>query len=277
MRRFLIFVLALLTSTALSASLAACRQVPQGGSPSLRVTPSSSPTPTATNTPKPTTTPTPTATATLTEVPLPLYWQCGPNIRSISEMGGQVEEEVRDLPTGLSIEREFTDFTYLKAVTALACLTKLNDVPDPFFPGVAFRGKVVFFDLDGQAHEYSIMMGALDNSGDEKVGSIGIPTLDGRGVEFRNRPIKENLAILEEFYNSSDVTVSRQIEIDFATKDSGAPWILGKYINQNRELMLQLIEALKTGRGFPENVSEDFFLWITQLSFMSDFRPSAYP
>jgi hypothetical protein len=64
MRRFLIFVLALLASTELSASLAACA-IPQGGSPSLRVYPSSSPTPT--NTPKPTKTPTPIATLTPTE------------------------------------------------------------------------------------------------------------------------------------------------------------------------------------------------------------------
>ncbi|MBU2610520.1 MAG: hypothetical protein KJ606_06180 [Chloroflexi bacterium] len=77
MRRFMIYILALLTSTALSASLAACRQVPEGGSPSLRVSPSSSPTPALseaegpTNTPKPTETPTPTTTATPTEVPLP--------------------------------------------------------------------------------------------------------------------------------------------------------------------------------------------------------------
>ncbi|MFH1908440.1 MAG: hypothetical protein ABIL11_13835 [Chloroflexota bacterium] len=72
MRRFLIFVLALLTSTALSASLAACRQVPEGGSPSLRVSPSSSPIPAlseaegSTNTPKPTETPIPTPTLTPT-------------------------------------------------------------------------------------------------------------------------------------------------------------------------------------------------------------------
>ena len=68
MRRFLIFVLVLLASTAFSASLAACRQVPaqypkgEGGSPSLWASPSSSPTPT----PTPTETPTPTATATPT-------------------------------------------------------------------------------------------------------------------------------------------------------------------------------------------------------------------
>ena len=73
MRRFLLVALVLLASTALSASLAACRQVPEGGSPSTHVSPSSSPTPTATNTPKPTTTPTPTATATATptETPTP--------------------------------------------------------------------------------------------------------------------------------------------------------------------------------------------------------------
>ena len=70
MRRFLILVLALLASTALSASLAACA-IPEGGSPSLRVTSSFSPTPTPTNTPKPSKTPTPTATATPTEVPMP--------------------------------------------------------------------------------------------------------------------------------------------------------------------------------------------------------------
>lgn len=64
---FVLTIFALLVSTALSASLAACRQVPEGGSPSLRVTPSSSPTPT--DTPKPTETPTPTATETPTPEP----------------------------------------------------------------------------------------------------------------------------------------------------------------------------------------------------------------
>ncbi len=78
MHRFLIFVLALLASTAFSASLAACRQVPAGGSPSLRVSPSSSPTLALsevegpTNTPKPIEPPTPTATATPTETPTPV-------------------------------------------------------------------------------------------------------------------------------------------------------------------------------------------------------------
>lgn len=64
MRRLILLTLALLVSTALSASLAACRQVPEGGSPSLRVSPSSSPT--ATNTPKP-----PTASALPTNTPKP--------------------------------------------------------------------------------------------------------------------------------------------------------------------------------------------------------------
>jgi hypothetical protein len=63
-RRFLIFVLALLASTALSASLASC-------SSSLKVSPYSSPTPTPTNTPKPSEPPTLTATATPTEVAMP--------------------------------------------------------------------------------------------------------------------------------------------------------------------------------------------------------------
>jgi len=80
MRRLMIFALVLLASTVFSASLAACRQVPEGGSPSLRVSPSSSPTPidtpTLTVTPTtPTKTPTPTpiatATATPTETPTP--------------------------------------------------------------------------------------------------------------------------------------------------------------------------------------------------------------
>jgi hypothetical protein len=64
MRRFLIFVLALLTSTAFSASLASC-------SFSLKVSSSSSPTPTLTNTPEPSETPTPTLTATPTKIPMP--------------------------------------------------------------------------------------------------------------------------------------------------------------------------------------------------------------
>jgi len=72
--------------------------------------------------------------------------------------------------------------------------------------------------------------------------------------------------MLEDFYNDSDDKASRQIDIDFATEDRGAPWILGEYINPNRELLVQLIEALKTGRGFPENVPEDFFLWVSQVA-----------
>jgi hypothetical protein len=90
MRRFLIFVLALFASTAFSASLAACRQVPEGGSSSLRVTPSSSPNPTTTKTQ----TPKPPATATPTETPV----------------GPAIPQEVADkYPKGINIEYVGTD------------------------------------------------------------------------------------------------------------------------------------------------------------------------
>ena len=61
MRRLLIFVLALLASTALSASLAACRQVPEGPalSTSTRLSVNSAEGPTLTPTPTETPTPTP--------------------------------------------------------------------------------------------------------------------------------------------------------------------------------------------------------------------------
>lgn len=196
----------------------------------------------------------------------PLYWQCGPKIYpNDAEI---TEEEARVLPTGLISNGEFGTYTYLKAITARACLTKLDDVPDPLFPDAAIRAKVVFFDLDGKAHEYSIMMGAVDNSGREHGLSIG--TFVSEGIYYHGVPIKEALLILEKYLN---VNASKQVDIDFATKDGGAPWILGKYINQNRELMVQLIEALKTGRGFPEDVPEGFFLWIIQLQFMPGFVP----
>lgn len=70
---FVLTIFALLASTALSASLAACRQVPEGGSPSLRVSPSFSPTITDivfTNTHAPTETPTETPTPTATPIEL---------------------------------------------------------------------------------------------------------------------------------------------------------------------------------------------------------------
>ena len=196
----------------------------------------------------------------------PLYWQCGP--KTYPNSWGSVEEEAKILPTGLISNGEFGAYTYLKAITARACLTKLNDFPDPLFPDVAVRGKVVFFDLDGKAYEYSIMMGAVDNSGREHGLSIGTFTSEGRF--YRGMSIKEALPILEKYYNFN---ASKQVDIDFATKDGGAPWILGKYINQNRELTVQLIEALKTGRGFPEDVPEEFFLWIIQVQFMLGFVP----
>ncbi len=69
MRRFLIVPLALLVSTMLSASLAACRQVPEGGAVLAQVTvtpevtaalPPTAQPPTKTPTPTPTETPTPT-------------------------------------------------------------------------------------------------------------------------------------------------------------------------------------------------------------------------
>ncbi|MCX6806890.1 MAG: hypothetical protein NT135_02100, partial [Candidatus Berkelbacteria bacterium] len=200
-----------------------------------------------------------------------LYWQCGQNI--YLNVNGYVEKEAKVLPTGLISEKEFDGLFHnlLMMVTARACLTKLNDVPDPFFPDLAVRNKVVFFDLDGKIHEYNIMIGGADNQGLELMMGFGysVPS----GMKYRALPIKETLSILEEYYNNSDVTASRQIDIDFATQDLGAPWILGKYINQNRELIVQLIEALKTGRGFPENVPEDFFLYVSQLDFMPGFVP----
>lgn len=196
----------------------------------------------------------------------PLYWQCGSKIYSIEEEA--VEEEAKILPTGLISKREFGTYTYLKGITARACLTKLNDVSDPLFPDLAVRSKVVFFDLDGKAHEYTIMMGAVDNSGREHGLSIG--TFTPEGIFYRGMSIKEALPILEKYYN---INASKQVDIDFATEDGGAPWILGKYINQNRELTVQLIEALKTGRGFPEDVPEGFFLWIIQVQFMPGFVP----
>jgi len=192
----------------------------------------------------------------------PLYWQCGPQIYLNNTR--TVVEEARILPTGLQSQGEFTNLTYLREVSARTCLTKVNNVPDPLFPDAAIRGKVIFFDLDGKAHEYSIMMGAVDNSGREMGLDIGVVIPDG--VMYRSVPIKEALQMLEDFYNDSDDKASRQIDIDFATEDRGAPWILGEYINPNRELLVQLIEALKTGRGFPENVPEDFFLWVSQVA-----------
>jgi hypothetical protein len=115
------------------------------------------------------------------------------------------------------------------------------------------------------------MTGGTDNNGKKRPLGIGHTIING--VEFTNIQNEEVLPLLEKYYNNTDATASREIYIDFITQDLGAPWSLGKYINQNRELIVQLIEALRTGRGFPENVPEDFFLYVSQIQFMSGFVP----
>jgi hypothetical protein len=49
------------------------------------------------------------------------------------------------------------------------------------------------------------------------------------------------------------------------------PWS-SKYLVENRQLTLQLIDALISGNNFPENVPDTFFLNVWEIGFLNSFE-----
>ena len=186
-------------------------------------------TPTVTNTPEPTATPTPE------EVEKPPYSECGdPSLVSHWGTGHEViGADGAPIPTGLVGDKD--TIGRLVTTTARACLTEIEGFTDPIFPDDAIRAKVVFYDTDGNSHEYTIMLGALkDDGGQKKVGLCN-------GGSCRVSSVSETLEALENFV--ADPNVSKQVDVQFVTYDNGAPWSLTPTINQYADFLIQLNEA----------------------------------
>ncbi len=195
----------------------------------------------------------------------PLYWQCGrgvlPNSRFDSFNPPVLpNDEVLKLPTGLRSEEKTVigGTNEVRGYKVRACLTEIDSSPGQIY----INGKVVFFDLDGKSHEYPVRMGSI--FGDEFVIAFG------RKLTFKLTHFEEGLKVLKLFWYDSSFIASRQVDLDIGTQDYGNPIFEGDLVNTNRETTLQIIEAMRNGRGFPEEVPEDFFLWAFLVYFVSE-------
>lgn len=127
-----------------------------------------------------------------------------------------------------------------------------------------YENEVVFYDNDGNPHIYRVILGgrslptheSRDNMifADFGTGTAGFMTYD----EFEK-------TAQEAFSN----TENRWIRLEFyQTDNDGELSDFYSRIYENSEIYSELVNAIKTGEDFPDDVPDDFFIWalVAQIS-----------
>lgn len=230
-------------------------------SPTIRPTRTPTQKPTPTQTPTITITPTNTATQTLTSTPeLPTYSECGAVLYELL-----TEKDIYGQNRPTKLQKEPFSNGPLTIVEVSACfVSDEGKKSDPQDIEEGYENKVVFYDIYGQPHIYRIILGGRSlprhASRDEMIfadfGDLhpGFITYD----QFEKGA--------QDLFKSRG---SRQISFEFYVTDDAGGDLSDYYMKvyQNSEIYAQLVEAIKTGEGFPVEVPDGFFIWAKSARF----------
>jgi hypothetical protein len=145
-------------------------------------------------------------------------------------------------------------------VSVITCLK--NDegrVSNPDEVDGGYENEIIFFDKDGKAHTYRVIIGGHYIEPYDPSHKDITASLNGVDVLFMN--VQEWMdASKQQFIGQG----SRQIGLDIYLDDNQGD--LSKVLIQVykfRDTNLQIAEALKTGEGYPDQVPDGFFLFAT--------------
>jgi hypothetical protein len=173
------------------------------------------------------------------------FWECGK-----SPMPGTYA------PTGLL--RKEDQLSTSSQVQARACLLEVDSSPDPNYPEHAVRGKLGFYDNQKKLHVINFMSGGVLDNGDITRSAISQRSSRDHVGRLQDR---DDLAMILQSYLEEGVKTTRQVDIDYISKQISDWTYLTEHTQKYEEINKQLENAIRTGRNFPE-VPEDYFIYV---------------
>lgn len=196
----------------------------------------------------------------------PTYAECGENILEILEFFGD-DAMHRQGPTKLW-EENISKGPLTLAMVSGCFMSNEGKKSNPRDIEGGYENKVVFYDLYGHPHIYRLIVGGRSlpqqASSDELIFSQ-IPiseTATGYIVGAMAYDDFEERA--QEYYKKLGYRVVR-FELYVTDNENGAMSDHYMRIFPNSEIYAQIVEAIKTGIGFPEELPDDFYLWAHGL------------
>lgn len=133
-----------------------------------------------------------------------------------------------------------------------------------------YENEVIFYDIFGKPYVYRLI-----------IGGRSLPSMASRdNLIFSNIPFSNSsgrvvvgFMTYDQFEKAAqDLFKSRgstRVNIEFYATDNASGHLSDYYLKifQNSEIYAQIVEAIKTGVGYPEEVPEDFFIWGLAIRF----------
>lgn len=203
-------------------------------------------------------TPTVTVTPTITPSPtpeFPTYSECGV---IVSNLPSEKDIYGHDRPTAFVETRRFGPTT---EALVLGCLNDTQGkVTDPNDIVNGLETTVTFYDKYGKPHTYRLITGGerLNNKNFTGKDKIFCAELFTYGVPGYTRSGFQKL--LSEYFTKNQ---SNEVLMFLYVKGGNGDSPFYDRVSQNAEIYEQIVEAIKTGEGFPDNLPEDFFLYVS--------------
>ncbi|PKN90543.1 MAG: hypothetical protein CVU45_02225 [Chloroflexi bacterium HGW-Chloroflexi-7] len=186
------------------------------------------------------------------------YADCGAG--GLIDVGYYFKDNNGDISPTQLVRFQKTSDEVRDYVAVITCLK--NDegwISDPDEVENGYENEIIFFDKNGRAHAYRIIIGGhyvapYDPTHKDITGSTN-------GIDNLFYNVQEWIDVSRNQFVSNG---SRQIGVDIYLDDTQGD--LSKVLTQVysfREINLQIAEALKTGEGYPDQVPEGFFLFAT--------------
>lgn len=146
---------------------------------------------------------------------------------------------------------------YVKMITCLKHDEGWVSSPDEVENG--YENEIIFFDKNGTAHTYRIIIGGhyiepYDPTHKDLTASLN-------GIDDQFYDVHDWIAATRNHFNANG---SRQIGLDIYLDDTqGDLSNVLKQVYRFRETNWQIFNALQTGEGYPDQVPDGFFLFAT--------------
>lgn len=166
-----------------------------------------------------------------------------------------------DRPTHL-IDENYLFGPVTEAIVVACLADKEGKLTDPKDIVNGYENRIIFFDKYGKPHTYRLI-----------IGGEHIPSVAGKERSIAGTCLADHCEKPAYSYDGFVKALSQQIEMKksqmlifylyLSGGETGSDFV--ERISQNTDIYLQIVEALKTGEGFPENLPEDFFIWAFQI------------
>jgi len=202
--------------------------------------------------------PTETASQPTSGIDTSAYSECGP--AGLVDVGYYFLDNKGGISPTQFVRIQKTDDEVRDYVSVITCLK--NDegwISNPSEVENGYENEIIFFDKNGMAHTYRIIIGGhyiepYDPSHKDITASLN-------GVDVFFYYVQEWIDATRDHFKSNG---SRQIGVDVYLDDNQGD--LSKVLTQVykfRETNLQILQALQTGEGYPDQVPDGFFLFAT--------------